>query len=502
MKHQNIPTETRIKEASHRQRVAQHIYSIWTNNGSNESGLALPLLEGRVDGLGSYITLKDYFEEDKESREKKYTAIDRIHANDLTYSDFFHQFMEPNKPVILQGLTKDWKARKKWVQPSHSTSNKINVPNMKVLTQRFGSEIAPVHVQSKGGFTIARPNTTEMTVSNYSEWWQNHQLFQSLTPNEINELQIDLNEELLYLKDWKFHSLHPEYNLYNCPSFFQDDWLNKVMSQKYQFVYLGPKGTCTRLHADVLFSYSWSTNICGIKRWYLIPPEHTYLIKDCFGTHLAPHLHIDCDDDTTTIPHGGQVFYPGLERVRLHAMEIIQYPGETIFVPSGWYHTVENLEDTLSINHNWINGTNIHWSWYKVKHEMQYMIEQSKEQIPSGDVNQTNTSKEEEAVGQLGDDILLLWKLVSMKTNEIVDSKSVINKMSETSDTGLFNSEYESFSKSAFMQIYDLKAILPVLEWIHHIVQIGHDFHLTKKCYCNVHELIFQVQDYLVELEK
>ena len=30
---------------------------------------------------------------------------------------------------------------------------------------------------------------------------------------------------------------------------------------------------------------------------------------------------------------------------------------------SGWAHTVENLEDSLSVNHNWINGYNISWVW-------------------------------------------------------------------------------------------------------------------------------------------
>ena len=40
----------------------------------------------------------------------------------------------------------------------------------------------------------------------------------------------------------------------------------------------------------------------------------------------------------------------------------LQEAGETIFVPSGWHHTVQNLEDTLSINHNWLNGYNIHWA--------------------------------------------------------------------------------------------------------------------------------------------
>ncbi len=32
-----------------------------------------------------------------------------------------------------------------------------------------------------------------------------------------------------------------------------------------------------------------------------------------------------------------------------------QGPGEIVFVPSGWWHQVENVSDCLSVNHNWIN---------------------------------------------------------------------------------------------------------------------------------------------------
>ena len=34
-----------------------------------------------------------------------------------------------------------------------------------------------------------------------------------------------------------------------------------------------------------------------------------------------------------------------------------------IFVPSGWHHTVLNLEDTLSVNHNWLNSFNCQRAW-------------------------------------------------------------------------------------------------------------------------------------------
>lgn len=47
----------------------------------------------------------------------------------------------------------------------------------------------------------------------------------------------------------------------------------------------------------------------------------------------------------------------------------LQEAGETIFVPSGWHHTVMNLEDTLSINHNWLNAYNVHWAWALLQQE-------------------------------------------------------------------------------------------------------------------------------------
>ena len=38
-------------------------------------------------------------------------------------------------------------------------------------------------------------------------------------------------------------------------------------------MYLGPQGTSTAIHADVLRSFSWSTNICGRKVPLLHPHE-------------------------------------------------------------------------------------------------------------------------------------------------------------------------------------------------------------------------------------
>lgn len=53
--------------------------------------------------------------------------------------------------------------------------------------------------------------------------------------------------------------------------------------------------------------------------------------------------------------------FPGFEKAIW--LECTQEQNEIIFVPSGWYHQVHNLEDTISINHNWFNAYNLCWVW-------------------------------------------------------------------------------------------------------------------------------------------
>lgn len=98
----------------------------------------------------------------------------------------------------------------------------------------------------------------------------------------------------------------------------------------------------TPFHADVFTSFSWSVNICGRKKWILFPPGEEYFLRDNLG---------NLPFDVTKQEHGRQ-FY-----------EVVQEPGEAIFVPSGWHHQVWNLKDTISINHNWINGCNVLNMW-------------------------------------------------------------------------------------------------------------------------------------------
>jgi hypothetical protein len=43
--------------------------------------------------------------------------------------------------------------------------------------------------------------------------------------------------------------------------------------------------------------------------------------------------------------------------------------GDAVFVPSNWYHQVHNLDDCISINHNWTNAFAIDANWQSIKTE-------------------------------------------------------------------------------------------------------------------------------------
>ena len=44
-------------------------------------------------------------------------------------------------------------------------------------------------------------------------------------------------------------------------------------------------------------------------------------------------------------------------------IDVVQEEGEIMFVPSGWHHQVHNLDDCISVNHNWLNGCCIERVW-------------------------------------------------------------------------------------------------------------------------------------------
>ncbi|KAF9138240.1 JmjC domain-containing protein 4 [Mortierella sp. GBA39] len=266
---------------------------------------------------------------------RDYSTVNGIDSLDTppTYTHFIKHYLEPNLPVLIgPALTTNWRARQQWVSP---VTGKPNFDNLR--EQLCSNE--PVHVpvadcQCKD-FTDQKRST--MDLKGFLDEWEEHS--RADKPSRT------------YLKDFHFVKTFPDYGAYETPDIFCDDWMNEFwtrrtdMDDDYRFVYCGGDGTFTPFHADVYRSYSWSANICGVKKWTLFPPNQEHLFQD--------KLHNTVYDIENVDP----TLFPDFHKAK--RFTIYQKPGYTLFVPSGWWHQVHNIGDTISINHNWCNGSNL-----------------------------------------------------------------------------------------------------------------------------------------------
>lgn len=304
-----------------------------------------------------------------DGRVKVVGQVERVDGESLTYAEFVDRFMAPNRPAVLTGLTLSWRCREDWTLPGPGGSS---LPDLSFFARNFPSPLVQVADCSSREFPDQK--RLEMSMQEFIDHW--------LRGAHGGSSDGDRDGSLLYLKDWHFVKEYPDYVAYNTPVFFVDDWLNmyldshpihrdsdianhrnEINCSDYRFVYMGAKGTWTPLHADVFRSYSWSANVCGRKQWLFLPPSQSHLI---FDRNMRSSVYSLNDD----VP---EKQFPEFNKTEW--LECIQEKNEIIFVPSGWYHQVYNLEDTISINHNWFNAYNLHWVWnllyedYKVAKE-------------------------------------------------------------------------------------------------------------------------------------
>lgn len=95
--------------------------------------------------------------------------------------------------------------------------------------------------------------------------------------------------------------------------------------------------------------------ICCTSRWVLFEPT---IPKEV----VKPE---DLPDDQEAFTWFGTVL-PRLIQQGIPRIELIQEPGETIFVPGGWWHAVLNLTDTVAVTQNFCSSANFPAVWSDV----------------------------------------------------------------------------------------------------------------------------------------
>jgi LPS sulfotransferase NodH len=116
---------------------------------------------------------------------------------------------------------------------------------------------------------------------------------------------------------------------------FPSEYLDPAVMNRNVYLWVGPAGTVTQLHHDnknVLLA-----QLRGRKRIKLIPANQIGLVYNQSGVFSA----VDCDD-----PDLGR--WPDFGRATV--LEATLAPGESLFLPAGWWHHVRALDVSMTLS--------------------------------------------------------------------------------------------------------------------------------------------------------
>ncbi len=224
-------------------------------------------------------------------------------VNSISNEAFRNKYLLPQKPVVIKGLTEQSPAGKKWTLDyiqqvcgdvkvdvfDNANKNEATAFTKPDLQMDFKDYVANI--------TRAEPSTLRMFLFNMFK--------------KKPELRAD----------------------FPCPS------IMKGVLGRMGFMFFGAKGIKVRIHQDMDMSNVLLTQFYGRKKVVLIPPEYSDLL---YKLPLNTHALIDLDTPDYKK-------YPGLAYVE--AMECILEPGDSLFMPSGYWHYITYIDGGFSVSY-------------------------------------------------------------------------------------------------------------------------------------------------------
>ncbi|CUA72255.1 F-box protein At5g06550 [Arabidopsis thaliana] [Rhizoctonia solani] len=138
---------------------------------------------------------------------------------------------------------------------------------------------------------------------------------------------------------------------YTPPSFLSED-LFQLMGEKrpdYRWLIVGPAKSGSTFHKDPNATSAWNAVITGSKGWVMFPPDI-----------CPPGVYVSPDEAEVTSPLSLAEWFMsyfdaawseygrGTGKMRIGVCRA----GEVVYVPSGWWHLVVNLEPSVAVTQN------------------------------------------------------------------------------------------------------------------------------------------------------
>ena len=223
-------------------------------------------------------------------------------VNNISKKDFNTHYLKPQKPVIIKELTGAYIASKKWT--------------MDYINQVCGDVVVDLYDNSNNNKATAftKPDK-KMRFSEYVK---------------------TVSDSTTSLRMFLFNMFKEKPQLrkdFPCPKIF------KGLLGKIGFMFFGAKGIKVRIHQDMDMSNVLLTQFYGRKKVILIAPNYSELLyKLPFNTHSL--INLDNPDYHK---------YPGLKYIEIY--ECILEHGDTLFIPSGYWHYITYLDGGFSVSY-------------------------------------------------------------------------------------------------------------------------------------------------------
>lgn len=230
------------------------------------------------------------------------TQIDVVES--ISREDFEKKYLIPRKPLIIKKMAKSWPAFEKWT--------------MEYMKQVVGDQTVPLYDSSKAD--PSKPinaSAAEMKFADYIDLIKD-------TPTDLRIFLFDPIKHAPQLLDD-----------YRSPKELMGGFLDK-----YPNMFFGGKGSVTFLHYDIDLAHIFHTHFNGRKHIILFDykwKERLYQIP--FATYALEDYDVENPDFEK---------FPALEGVE--GLEGYLEHGDTLFMPTGWWHWMKYLDGSFSIS--------------------------------------------------------------------------------------------------------------------------------------------------------
>ena len=218
----------------------------------------------------------------------------------LTPSFFVDHFYSQLRPVLLTQWAQNWPAIQKW-RPSFFKTHFGDIP-IEVTTRRTQIE----------DFDIKANLLKEsMLFGDFADKVDTE-------TKETNDYYL-IARNLFFKQDPRLHALFNDLDA--------SDFCDVKRQETSIALWFGPAGTLTPLHHDtcnILFTQIW-----GEKHFILIPPNE----QDLFKHSKSMYCSLNPED----------------QKLSPRQIECTLKPGQTLFIPAGWWHQVRSLSPSISV---------------------------------------------------------------------------------------------------------------------------------------------------------